>query len=460
MPFERLSSSLFFAISILSVLAEVLGVELFAQIAIAGTVLYLALEFKHIKRLAKLIGGILFMVGVVFAMIDDNLGHLLYTGVRKTLPFLLLFASVTWLQAPSNYSPALLSVRQYVVQQPAGRRFFFLSFASHLLGAAFNLASFSLLSPMVRNVSDSLLQSRLVRAISFGFGTATCWSPFFVGTMIVISLTDGVDWVDVAPYGFAMALGLLLLGWVLDRLYFKRATAEPASPTEMPTFDGLKFARTLLVLITLFACVIIVSELFRWTISISLAVVAPVFSIIWLYTITRRQNNNQNNGQDKGLPAILYNDIFKGFRSLRGETFLFTSANIFGACFSDFIQQTPLDVQAHLNGLSPHLILSLIMVAFLLISAIGLHPVIFVIVLSSIFTPENTGIPPIIFALALITMWGQGTNVSPLSATIIYLSSVTGKSNFKIAWNWNSGFSLYATVILMIILNILLAIAH
>jgi hypothetical protein len=145
---------------------------------------------------------------------------------------------------------------------------------------------------------------------------------------------------------------------------------------------------------------------------------------------------------------------------LRGETYLFTSANIFGACFSDFIQQTPLDVQSLLAGLSPHLTLSLIMLAFLLISAIGLHPVIFVIVLSSILTPENTGIPPLVFALALITMWGQGTNVSPLSATVIYLSSVTGKSNFKIAWDWHSGFSLYATVILMVVLNLLLALLN
>lgn len=452
MPLERLSCSLFFFISILTILAEILGVETLANIAIAFTILYLAIEFRHIKQLAKLIGGILFLIGVVFAVIDDNLGHLLYTGVRKTLPFLLLFASVTWLQAPSNYSPALLSVRQYVVQQPPGRRFFFLSFASHLLGAAFNLASFSLLSPMIRNVSDTLLQSRLVRAISFGFGTATCWSPFFVGTMIVLSLTDGADWVDVAPYGFAMAIGLLLLGWALDRLYFKRGKPEIPSSAPAPIFDASKFVRTLLVLISLFACVIAVSELFSWTISISLAVVAPLFSVIWLYTITRTQGSK--------LPAILYNDIFKGFRSLRGETFLFTSANIFGACFSDFIQQTPLDVHALLDGLSPHLILSLIMVAFLLISAIGLHPVIFVIVLSSILTPENTGIPPIVFALALITMWGQGTNVSPLSATVIFLSSVTGKSNFKIAWDWHSGFSLYATVILMVILNLLLAIMN
>ena len=452
MSLERLSCSLFFIISVLTVLAEILGKEDLANIAVACAVLYLAIEFRHIKQLAKIIGGILFLIGVVFAIIDDNLGHLLYTGVRKTLPFLLLFASVTWLQAPSNYSPALLSVRQYVVQQPAGRRFFFLSFASHLLGAAFNLASFSLLSPMVRNVSDTLLQSRLVRAISFGFGTATCWSPFFVGTMIVLSLTDGADWIDVAPYGFSMALGLLLLGWALDRLYFKRGQAETPSTAPAPVFDAAKFIRTLLVLISLFACVIAVSELFVWTISISLAVVAPLFSIIWLYTITRKQESN--------LPSILYNDIFKSFRSLRGETFLFTSANIFGACFSDFIQQTPLDVQSLLAGLSPHLILSLIMLAFLLISAIGLHPVIFVIVLSSIFTPENTGIPPLVFALALITMWGQGTNVSPLSATVIYLSSVTGKSNFKIAWDWHSGFSLYATVILMVVLNLLLALLN
>lgn len=445
---EKISSGLFFSLSLLTVLAEVLALDLFADIAIGFVLFFLVLEFRHIKTLPKIIGGTLLSLGVGLAFYENNVGELLYTGLRKTLPFLLLFASVTWLQAPSSYSPSLLSVRSYVVNQPSGRRFLFLSFAAHLLGAAFNLASFSLLSPMIKQVNDPNTKSRLVRAMSFGFGTATCWSPFFVGTVIVLSLVPQIQWTDLAPFGLSIGLSLLLLGWLLDRLYFRKNHETGQINATATQFQAGPFLNTLMILGFLFASVILVSESLNWKISISLAVVAPLFSILWLFAISAQERLK--------LPTIMYDDIFKNFRSLRGETFLFMSANIFGVCFSSFIQHTPLDLQGLLANLSPHMILILIMISFLFISALGLHPVIFVIVLTSLLSPENTGIPPLVFALCLISMWGQSTNISPLSATVIYLSSVTQQSNFKIAWKWHSPFSLFATLIIGIILQILL----
>ncbi|NVK19946.1 MAG: hypothetical protein HWE30_14700 [Methylocystaceae bacterium] len=447
---EKTSSGLFFCLSLLTILAEVLELEVLADIAICLALGFLVLEFRSIGRLPKIIGSSLLILGAGLAFYEHSLVDLIHTGLRKTLPFLLLFASVTWLQAPSSYSPSLLNVRRYVVNQPSGRRFLFLSFAAHLLGAAFNLASFSLLSPMIKHVNDPNTKSRLVRAMSFGFGTATCWSPFFVGTVIVLSLVPKAPWTDVAPYGISIGLVLLLLGWMFDRIYFRKnheayqATATPAR------FQITPFLKTLLVLSLLFASVILVSETLHWKISISLAVVAPIFSLIWLLTISTKEKLR--------VPTIIYEDIFKNFRSLRGETFLFMSANIFGVCFSSFIQHTPLDIQDTLASLSPHVTLILIMVSFLFTSAIGLHPVIYVVVLTSILSPENTGIPPLIFALCLISMWGQGTNISPLSATVIYLSGVTKQSNFKIAWRWHSPFSLLASIMIAIILQLLLLI--
>jgi hypothetical protein len=445
---EKTSSGLFFTLSVLTVLGEIFALEILADIAICLVLVFLLLEFKHIGTLPKVIGNSLLALGVGLAFYENNVAGLLYTGLRKTLPFLLLFASVTWLQAPSSYSPSLLSVRNYVVNQPAGRRFFFLSFAAHLLGAAFNLASFSLLSPMIKQVDDPNTKSRLVRAMSFGFGTATCWSPFFVGTVIVLTLVPNIQWTEIAPFGATIGLTLLLLGWLLDRLYFRESHKSHQTSAAATRFQSAPFIKTLLVLGLLFASVIIVSESFNWKISISLAVVAPIFSIIWLFSISRHEKMK--------LPTIMYDDIFKSFRSLRGETFLFMSANIFGVCFSSFIQHSSLDLQDTLATLSPHITLILIMVSFLLISALGLHPVIFVIVLTSILSPENTGIPPLIFALCLISMWGQSTNISPLSATVIYLSGVTKESNFKIAWLWHSPFSLFAALIIGIILQGLL----
>ncbi len=446
---ESLSSLLFFSLSVLTVIYMVSGREVFGDIAIGMSLLFLFLEFREIKMLAKIIGGVLCAIGILITFYTGNTEQVLHLGLQKSLRFLLLFASVTWLQAPSQYSPALLSVRNYVLHQPQGRRFFFLAAASHFLGAAFNLASFSLLSPMIEKVGNPVTKSRLVRAMAHGFGTSSCWSPFFVGTVIVLATTPGVEWIDLAPMGLALGFCVLLGGWLLDRLVFRTdCTTNNAQAKSGPPFIKKDFFVSVFMLGLLFACVITLSEFLDWKISISLAVVAPVFSLLWLAIIVDRNNN-------LSMKRSVAN-VFGSFPSLRGETFLFSAANIFGVSFSGLLAHADLHLITPDVTLSPHFYLCAIMLTFLAISAMGIHPVIIVIILSSLLSPETTGIPAEIFALSLMSMWGQGTNISPLSATVIYLTKVTQRTNWTIAWQWQGPFSLFTTFVLMTILNILL----
>ena len=62
-----------------------------------------------------------------------------------------------------------------------------------------------------------------------------------------------------------------------------------------------------------------------------------------------------------------------------------------------------------------------------LTSMIGLHPVVYVVLVTAVFTPDAIGIAPQIVALGMMAMWGQGTNSSPFSATVLYMSRITGE---------------------------------
>jgi hypothetical protein len=448
--FNKLSPYLFFSLSILTVFSTVFNHKEFRDIAIALSLLYIIIEFRKIPTIQKIIGLILICTASLISIINYTFFEDLYLGLQKTLPFIILFASVTWLQAPSYHSPSLLSVRNFVLNQPSGRRFFFLSIAAHFLGAAFNIASFSLLSPMIQNLSNRITKYRLVRAMAHGFGTGTCWSPFFVGTVIVLSTTPNLEWTDIAFEGFIIGLLVLFCGWALDRLFFRVKPSSNSDKTgSVPKVDKKAFFRSFGLLCTLFITVITVSEFLNWKISISLAVVAPVFSLFWLYAISK------NSKEVNRLPHFI-SKIFSGFCSLRGEVFLFSAANFFGVSFSKLIQKSDFSVINSQTAISPHIYLTAMMISFLFISSLGLHPVIFVIVLTSIITPETTNIPDVIFALSLMSMWGQGTNISPLSATVIYLSKVTEESNFTVAWKWHGPFSIFTTAILILVFNILL----
>jgi len=114
----------------------------------------------------------------------------------------------------------------------------------------------------------------------------------------------------------------------------------------------------------------------------------------------------------------------------------------------------PETVAQWVTNVTPNPIVTIpaLMAAMMLTSIIGLHPVVFVVLVTSILPPEALGVAPPVAAMAMMCLWGQGTNASPFSATCLFISRITGDSNWRIAWRWNAPFSLTVTGFLAAIL--------
>ncbi|MDW3207791.1 MAG: hypothetical protein R8L07_19835 [Alphaproteobacteria bacterium] len=444
---ETVSTILFLLIAILTVATSLLSLSWLGAIAAGLVVLFLLLEFSRIPGLQRGVGTALLCGGIGAAALTPDPIATLRLGLEKTLPFLLLFASVAWLQVPSGQSPSLLAVRETVLRQPPGRRFAWVAAVGHFLGVAFNLAGLSLLTPMVESGKEERLQKRLGRAMIQGFGAGTCWSPLYVGTAVIIASVPGVSWVDVGPIGFLIALLLLAWSWSFDRLFARRATPSVANPpggagqkvTGMP---AVVWGRLFLILCSLFGCIIGFVEGLGWSIPVALAVTAPVYALIWSQQIHRA-------GAGPG-PSAVVRRVVSGLPGLRGEALLFTGANVLGVGVAALIPDA--DAAGTTLPIAPTMMLVMIMIGYAVLSAAGLHPVVTVVLVTSILTPDVIGVSPAILALALMVMWGQGTNVSPFSATVLYMARVTGRSGWTVAWRWNGPFGITATALLAVII--------
>ncbi len=446
MPRDTLSILLFLSIAVLTVIRALFALEWVGTVAAGLVVLLLIVELTRILRLQRSVGIALLLGGTVAAAFTPNPAAIIQLGLEKTLPFLLLFASVAWLQIPSGQSPSLLAVRETVLRQPPGRRFAWVAAVGHFLGVAFNLAGLSLLTPMVEQGKDERLQKRLGRAMIQGFGAGTCWSPLYVGTAVIIASVPGVSWIEVGPAGFGIALVLLAWSWSFDRLFARRGgTASGAVPEAHPGMPPIVWARLILILCSLFGCIIGLVEGLGWSIPVALAVTAPIYAMIWSFLIRRA-------GAGPGA-AETARRVLAGLPGLRGEALLFTGANVLGVGIAALIPDA--GSAGSDFPIAPTVMLVLIMAGYALLSAAGLHPVVTVVLVTSILTPSVIGVSPAILALALMTMWGQGTNISPFSATVLYMARVTGRSGWTVAWRWNGPFGITATLLLAAIIAIL-----
>jgi len=462
MQTRPISAALYLTLCVLTIIDALFKVETAVWIAIGCMAVFIVLEFPRTARLQQGVSVALAGIGVLTGALEGQALETVLDGLRRTLPFLLLFASVTWLQGPASKSPSLLTVREIAIRQPSGRRYAVIALAAHFLGVAFNLAGLSLLTPMVGRDTPKPLRERLGRAMVQGFAAGTAWSPFYVGTAVILSAVPGVRWLEVAPLGIGLSLFIIGCSWTFDRLFLRAAAQremneEPKRRGPAPPFTRRHAGNIALLLGTLFGVTILLVEGLRLSIPVSLAIVAPPFALAWalahagMRLPAAEPGAPQVNAGDRNGFALL-GQVFARIPDLRGETMLFAGANVLGVGIASALD--PETVAQWVTNVTPNPIVTIpaLMAAMMLTSIIGLHPVVFVVLVTSILPPEALGVAPPIAAMAMMCLWGQGTNASPFSATCLFISRITGDSNWRIAWRWNAPFSLTVTGFLAAIL--------
>jgi hypothetical protein len=189
-------------------------------ITVGLVISYIILQFKDIPIQQKFAGIAVLTIGLVAANESGNLRETLINGVERSPIFLLLFFAVAWLQIPVVQSRSLATVRDAILNQPPGRRFLSLPFDIHVLGALLNVAAVGLLSPLLKDRKDAGLHRRLCVATMHGFTSASAWSPFFNGMVVVLVAIPSVTWPQIAIKGMGMAVVTILSGWLFDRLRY------------------------------------------------------------------------------------------------------------------------------------------------------------------------------------------------------------------------------------------------
>ena len=424
---------------------------------VTAMLVFLALELRSIKRLQIWTSAALFVFGLIAIVSVQGLGlgavQVLYEGLARNLQYLLLFASIVWLQVQATQSPSLLELRERVMRMPSGSRSVSIMSVAYVLGSAFNIAAFGLMAPLVDPATPQPLRERLLQAVSKGFMLATSWSPLFVGTAVILASVEGVRWTDVGLGGFILGGMLVTAQWLFDGVYRRldpsagkaRALLLAREPLALRLGYRQTVVRAALIIFALFSGLAVAVGGFGLSIPVALALTAPVFGLAWALMI-RREVGALAHG-----PLQSIAQVFQQYPNLRGEALLFAAANVFAIGIQIVLAQrlgeTGQSLSALLNWPEPAVLVACIL-GFFLICVLGMHPLVSVILLTTLFVPADLGLEAWQFAVMMMALWGTGTNASPVSASSILMSRMTEISNFRIAWRLNLPFSLVNIVVI------------
>jgi len=442
-PTPDLGSWLFFATFALVLVAAVTSVRLLVDIANLVMITFLVLEFRRIPRIPMFVGSILLAIGLATSYSAGAVFDSLWTGVEQTHKFLVLFGAVAFLQVPASSSKSLRAIQEMVKSQPPGKRYTYLAGAAHLLGFAFNLAGISLMTDLVSRQQDKLVKQRLGRAMLHGFATVTCWSPFFVGAVLILDAWNEVTWAEAAPFGVTLAFILTLLSWLMDRFGARKAPGSGNAPAPSKV-SPRAWRRTTTVLGILFAGAISLVEFGGLSIPNALGLVAPPLALVWYGSMF------QTAGQVGAAGEFARRSIGR-LAGLRGEMLVFLSANFMGAGIASVIDPQAIADLISASNLGIDARIFILAMSFVVLGALAIHPVILIVLLAELLPAGAIGVPPLVLVVMLLALWGIATNVSPVSATVLFVSRAADETNLTVAWRWNGPYSFSAAALVALI---------
>ncbi|MGY9062145.1 MAG: hypothetical protein ACKVG1_07605 [Rhodospirillales bacterium] len=426
----RLSIAIYLSIVVLGVANALMVVPHVAPIIAALIALFLILEVKNAPVPQAIVGLGLIAAGIISVYASGTDLYLIVDGFARGKTFLMVFFAVIWIRIPASVSPSIRATRRMIVNQPPGRRYLYLAVGVHFLGSVLNLAGLSLLSTMVERQKDPILRRRMVGALMIGFVSASAWSPFYVAMVVVLLAIPTLQWTDVAGWGAFLGAGAIFMGWLYDRVAWRKLTG--ASPPIVPA--PLSMSNRLTVIAILGALVFLVIgtiEFAHLSLPVALSIIAPPYAVLWFAT------NSENGPTVWRRIKKIVSEVLDGVPELRNEALIFVGATVFGVGVSTLIPAA--DLTQWLDTYIPYvdLRIALLLYGMLAIAGLGLHAVIVIILVGEVLPPEVMGVPDWVLGISLLGIWGLSTLINPYSGTSLYLSRVTNISSFQIAWRWN-----------------------
>ena len=424
-----LTAWIYLAIAILSLIEAFVQVSALIHFISALIVIFVIIEFRLIPNAQKIAGGSLILSGILCASTSENTLNILIDGIARSRIFLLLFFAVSWLQYPVSLSPSFKATKKTIMSKLPGQRYLYMAFGVHFIGSILNLAGLSLFANLVKDQKNPNLRIRHTMALINGFGSASSWSPFFIGMIVVLVALPSLSWVDIGPLGMITAITIISTSWVYDRLVLRSADLSIKNKKPIP-LSNLNLSRIIGIILSLIITVLFLVEFSEISIPIALGLIGPPYSIIWYSLI------DQSNTQSLFKAHSLIFNVLTNLPTLRNESIVFVAANIFGVGISSIVPTSDLSTAIITILPSADLRIFAIILFFLCTSALGFHPVIIVISLTAILPPDALGLPDWVIGVTYASIWGLSTMVSPFSGTTLLMARIIGVPAHIIGWRW------------------------
>lgn len=427
---------------------------------------FTALQWSRINITGRVLIGIaalsLLFVGLTPSPLDT-----LETAFSRAVYFATFLVALAFLRLAAKHSYIVKRCGKLVVNQPPGRRYGLISFASYLFGTVLNFGVLHLLGQMVEKGNtlnaagghahiQQIRRERMSLAILRGFSVVPLASPFSITMTVMLATIPGLNWLSLLPVGAVTALLLMLLGWGFDFTSHPRRAPVDAQYTgpALSWFPALQF---LGIVVVLFLSAALVEKFTPATLPLAIMLLSPVVGLLWLCGERLRAGPYL---AIKTALTLLAQKLPEETNALRSEISIISGACFFGVVVSELLPHEAIVTLVHTVNLSGVALAFSACIAVTALAHFGISPIASVTIIAASLTPATAfGLSPELLALGLMSGWCLSMNSSPVSITSLLLGQITNTSPKLIAYRWNLSYWVSASIglgVWLIFLNQLL----
>ena len=373
---------------------------------------------------------------------------LLLAAAKRASFYGAFMLAVIALRDPVDHSGAFIRTKQALTSNGSAPSYPTLLAVAHVLSLVLHMGSISLLGSLSKRTDEPQGGRWMALATLHGFVTTTLWSPLSVAPAIVMSHLAGVNHAIVVAGGFCAAMAVLAGSMLFYRIGpVDTATdggGKPASPLPLRDFGAIAlYSLAIFVLLQATGSILHVSPM------ASVVLTLPCVIIAW----TGLQALQHRDGHALGRWSAI---LFERLPRRSDEVLVMVLVGLLGPAVSDLLGEVPLARMMEQQHLGAAMVLLGAFWVVVLAALAGLNGLVTVVVLmESIPTAQQLGVPAEFLALVFIGAWALSAASSALSPATLLVSDAFGTRASTVAFDWNRPFSIIvlATASLLIVLG-------
>lgn len=403
-----------------------------------------------LPRANMTISILLFLIGGIVLLLNGASPPQWLDSIAKNAGIVTLFITVPMIGIPFFYEDYQKELK-HVAQKHMNNVLpfcFLTSVITHIFGAIILVGSVSVVYDLLKeNARLYKSDEAFIASMLQGQAASGLWSPVWA-SMAIITLNLDIPWLSILPFGLFLATIYIICSMLW--LYFQT--------NKNPEYYGIqehdknikinwKYIYTLVLLVlSPILSIMVLNIATPWKI----VTIIPVVAITCPLIIAIIQNKLKQ--YQAGLKNYFDITLFR----VKSEVVLLAAAGFLGGSLeiAGVGNVIPRLIPAWLNDFPFFTIASLILI-MIIISMIGIHPVITGSALVSAIDPISIGLPNLIFGLTMLTGWSLGILLSPFSAINLITSGLTGMTPWHISFRINGPFGLTIASILTITITLL-----